>query len=74
MISFLPKITATMTEINRSLKLRAPKLSAYHRLRLMGLTTLRAVGSQTWDTAIAIASRDLYRPEPWIWDSFKSKK
>ncbi|MDR1658170.1 MAG: hypothetical protein LBT47_11555 [Deltaproteobacteria bacterium] len=67
MMSFLPRVCSSLTNLNRSLKLRAPQLSAFRRIRLLGLALLRIIGTQTWEVALAIAGRNLYRPEPWIW-------
>ena len=67
MASFMPRCFRVLRELSRTLKRRAPHLSLWRRLSLLGLAGLRLFGAQTWDMAISIAARDLYRPEPWSW-------
>ena len=65
MLAFLPRACRSLAAIRRTLLLRAPHLPARKRLTLLCLASLRLFGAQTWDTALSIASRNLYRPEPW---------
>ncbi|MCC8193283.1 MAG: hypothetical protein LIP28_01370 [Deltaproteobacteria bacterium] len=67
MMAFFPRSMRSMKELRRSLLMRAPRLPLYKRAGFMGLAVLRVVSSQTWDMTLAIASRNLYRPEPWEW-------
>lgn len=67
MMAFFPRSMRAMASLRRSLKLRAPGLKLHRRVGLLGLAMLRIVSSQTWDMTLAIASRNLYRPEPWEW-------
>lgn len=67
MAAFFPRSLRAAAALRRSLALRAPRLPLYKKAALMGLALLRVVGAQTWDMALAVASRDLYRPEPWEW-------
>lgn len=67
MASFLPRTFNVLRELSRTLKVRAPHLPLTRRMSLLGLAGLRILGTQTWDMAISIAARNLYRPEPWGW-------
>ena len=67
MMAFFPRSMRAMKDLRRSLLLRAPHLALHKRVGFLGLALLRVVGSQTWDMTLAIASRNLYRPEPWLW-------
>jgi hypothetical protein len=67
MMAFFPRSLRAMKALRRSLLLRAPRLPVYKRVALMGLALIRVVSSQTWDMTLAIASRNVYRPEPWEW-------
>lgn len=66
MMAFFPRLLRMLAALRRSLHLRAPRLALHRRLALLGLAVLRVCSAQTWDMALAIASRDLYRPEPWV--------
>lgn len=65
MMAFFPRLLRMLAALRRSLQLRAPRLALHRRFALLGLAVLRVCSAQTWDMALAIASRDLYRPEPW---------
>ena len=65
MVAFLPRACRSIAALGNTLKLRAPHLSGRKRMTLLCMVCLRLLGTQTWDTALSIASRDLYRPEPW---------
>lgn len=67
MMAFFPRALRTLKGLRRSLAVRAPHLKAHRRAALLGLALLRAVSAQTWDMALAVASRDLYRAGPWAW-------
>ncbi len=67
MMAFFPRSMRAMKGLRRSLLMRAPKLPLHRRVALLGLALVRVVSAQTWDMTLAIASRNLYRPEPWIW-------
>ena len=67
MMAFFPRAMRVLLLLRRSLALRAPRLAPHRRAALLGLALLRIAGAQTWDMTLAIASRNLYRPEPWIW-------
>ena len=67
MMAFFPRSMRAMSSLRRSLTMRAPHLPLYKRTALMGLAVLRVVSAQTWDMTLAIASRNVYRPEPWVW-------
>ena len=67
MMAFFPRSMRAMKELRRSLIMRAPKLSLYRRVALLGLALMRVISAQTWDMTLAIASRNLYRAEPWSW-------
>lgn len=67
MMAFFPRSLRAMSLLRRSLAMRAPRLKLHKRVALMGLAMLRVVSSQTWDMTLAIASRNVYRPEPWMW-------
>ena len=66
MMAFFPRLLRIVAALRRSLQLRAPRLALHRRFALLGLAVLRVCSAQTWDMALAIASRDLYRPEPWM--------
>lgn len=68
MMAFFPRSMRAMKELRRSLLMRAPRLRLHKRVGLLGLALLRVVSSQAWDMTLAIASRNLYRPEPWVWN------
>ena len=65
MMAFFPRSFRALSALRRSLRLRAPNLALHRRFTLLGLAALRVLSAQTWDMALAIASRNLYRPEPW---------
>ena len=65
MLSAMVRIGRTLKSINQTLYLRNPTLPVYRRFMLIGLTTLRILAQESENITIAIASRDLYRPEPW---------
>ncbi len=67
MMAFFPRAFETLSGLRRTLRLRAPHLPLHRRLALLALAALRILSSQTWDMALAVASRDLYRPGPWQW-------
>ena len=67
MMAFFPRSMRAMKSLRRSLLMRAPKLPLRKRVAYLGLALLRVVSAQAWDMTLAIASRNLYRPEPWIW-------
>ncbi|SBW09800.1 membrane hypothetical protein [uncultured delta proteobacterium] len=67
MMAFFPRSLRAMKELRRSMLMRAPRLRLHKRMALMGLALIRVVSSQTWDMTLAIASRNVYRPEPWEW-------
>lgn len=67
MMAFFPRSLRAMNGLRRSLALRAPHLKLHARVALLGLALVRIVSAQTWDMALAVASRDVYRPEPWAW-------
>ena len=67
MMAFFPRSMRAMKELRRSMLLRAPHLALHKRVGLLALALLRVVSSQTWDMTLAIASRNVYRPEPWEW-------
>ena len=67
MMAFFPRSIRAMKDLRRSMHLRAPRIPLHKRVALLGLALLRVVSCQTWDMTLAIASRNLYRPEPWNW-------
>lgn len=67
MMAFFPRALRAMKELRRSLAMRAPNLKPHRRAGLVGLAVLRIASAQTWDMTLAVASRNLYRPEPWEW-------
>lgn len=67
MAAFMPRVFRALRGLSQTLKVRAPHLSLRRRLWLLGLSSLRLLGTQTWDMAVSIAARDLYRAEPWQW-------
>ncbi len=67
MMAFFPRSLRAMKALRTSLSLRAPHLPLARRVGLMGLAVLRVLSAQTWDMAVAIASRNMYRPELWEW-------
>ncbi len=71
MMAFFPRSLRAMRELRRSMLMRAPSLPLRKKVVLMGLALLRVVSAQTWDMTLAIASRDLYRPEPWEWQGHR---
>lgn len=71
MMAFFPRSLRAMSNLRRSLVMRAPNLKLYKRVGLLGLGMLRVVSAQTWDMTLAVASRNLYRPAPWEWTNVK---
>ena len=67
MMAFFPRTFRTLSDLRRSLARRAPHLPLRRRVTLLGVSVLRILSVQTWDMALAVASRDLYRPQPWCW-------
>lgn len=67
MMSLLPRAWRALVAIKASMGRRAPHLPLHRRLLLMALAALRILGVQTWSVSLSIASRNLYRPEPWTW-------
>ncbi|MDR2050487.1 MAG: hypothetical protein LBQ63_01765 [Deltaproteobacteria bacterium] len=67
MAVFLPRSLRVLAGLRRSLRLRAPGLAFSRRCFLLGLSALRLLSVQTWELSLSIASRDLYRPQPWAW-------
>lgn len=67
MMAFFPRLLRAMKNLRQSLAMRAPHVKLHKRVGLMGLAMLRIVSAQTWDMTLAIASRNVYRPEPWEW-------
>ncbi len=67
MMAFFPRSLRAMKELRMNMLLRAPRLAPHKRVALMGLALIRVVSAQTWDMTLAVASRNLYRPEPWAW-------
>lgn len=67
MAAFMPRVFRALKGLSQNLKIRAPHLPLHRRLWLLGLSSLRLLGSQTWDISISIAARGLYAPEPWNW-------
>ncbi len=65
MLSFIPRTFRTLAALKRSLDMRCPHLSFYRRMFLLGLAVLRVLALQSWGVAMAVASRNLYRAEPW---------
>jgi hypothetical protein len=72
MMAFFPRAMRALKSLRQSLALRAPGLPARKRTALLGLALLRVVSAQTWDMTLAIASRNIYRPEPWEWRDKKT--
>lgn len=66
MMSLLPRAWRALRAIKATLGRRCPHLPLHSRLLLMSLAALRILGAQTWSVTLSIASRNLYRPEPWI--------
>ncbi len=69
MMAFFPRALGALSDLRRSLRLRAPKLPLHRRFTLLALAALRVLSVQTWDMTLAIASRGVYKPEPWRWRS-----
>jgi hypothetical protein len=67
MMAFFPRAVRTLADLRRNLRVRAPNLSRRRSIGLLALAALRILSVQTLDMALAIASRDLYRPQPWQW-------
>ena len=67
MMSALPRCLREMRALAGNLRLRAPRLSAFSRGRLLGVAALRLLGQQSWDMALAVVSRGLDAPGPWAW-------
>jgi hypothetical protein len=67
MMAFFPRSLRAMKNLRQSLSMRAPHLKLHKRVGLLGLAMLRIVSAQIWDMTLAIASRNVYRPEPWEW-------
>lgn len=67
MAAFMPRVFRTLKAQAQSIKLRAPQLPLHRRLWLLGLASLRLMGTQSWDMSVSIAARGLYREEPWLW-------
>lgn len=67
MMSFFPRALIAAKNLNRTLALRAPGMTAFRKARILGEALLRVMGAQAWDVALAVAARDLWRPGPWIW-------
>ncbi len=69
MLSFIPRVFRSFTALRRSLNQRCPHLGFYRRTFLLGLSILRVLSLQSWDVAMAVATRNLYRSEPWEYRS-----
>lgn len=67
MAAFMPRVFRALKGLSQNLRVRAPHLPFYRRLWLLGLSALRLLGGQTWDMAVSITARGLYRAEPWNW-------
>ena len=67
MLAFIPKTAATLAAQRTSLSMRCPNMPIHRRLHLLGLGVLRALSQETWDMSLSIASRGVYRAEPWQW-------
>jgi len=64
-ISLIPRVYRDLSALQRSLNLRAPKLKAGKKARLICLGALRLFGEQTWEQSLALTSRQLDQPEVW---------
>jgi hypothetical protein len=69
MMAFVPRALRVMRALRASLALRAPELGFFQRMLHLGFSLLRTISVQTWDMALALAARDLFRPEPWRWQA-----
>lgn len=67
MMAFFPRSLRAMKDLRRNLLMRAPRIPLYRRVGLMGLALIRVVSAQAWDMTLAIASRNVYHPGPWLW-------
>ncbi|MDR1827147.1 MAG: hypothetical protein LBR29_02315 [Methylobacteriaceae bacterium] len=68
MLTAMPRIGRTAANLNRTLRLRGTSLSIVRRFTLIALATLRIIAQEAESIAIAVMTRDLFRPEPWQTD------
>lgn len=65
MIHFLPLAREVLDRARLSVRLRAPRVSAWKRFLLVPQVALRALSRLTWSQAVAVAARGLDRPAAW---------
>ncbi|MGE4297759.1 MAG: hypothetical protein AB7E47_06990 [Desulfovibrionaceae bacterium] len=65
MIHFLPLATDSAARARHALTVRNLRLPLLQRLTLLPQTVFRCIAQKTWTQTIAVAARNLDRPEAW---------
>ena len=65
MIHFIPMSFATFSSVRKRLEYRFPDMPRRKRIVPVITATLRILSQKTWSQALAVAARDLDRPEAW---------
>ncbi len=65
MLSFMPRLIVVFQGLHTHFRLRRPRIGLRARAVLFGIAVMRVLSMQSRDLAMAVAARDLYRPDPW---------
>lgn len=65
MVHYLPITWLTFSQVRSSVRQRCSHMSLYRRMLVVGQAVLRSLGQKTWNQALAVACRNLDRPEAW---------
>lgn len=65
MVHFLPITWLTLAQVRQATLRRCAHLNLFKRMLIVGQSTLRNLGQKTWNQALAVACRGLYKPQAW---------
>jgi biotin transport system permease protein len=65
MVHFLPMCLSTVSQVRQTMTRRCPRCGFFLRMVVIPQAVIRAMGQKTWNQTLAVAGRNLDRPEAW---------
>ncbi|MBU4192017.1 MAG: cobalt transporter [Pseudodesulfovibrio sp.] len=65
MVHFLPLCLSTVSQVRQTMARRCPRCGFFLRMVVIPQAVIRALGQKTWNQTLAVAGRNLDRPEAW---------
>lgn len=65
MVHFLPLCLSTVSQVRQTMARRCPRCGFFLRMTVIPQAVIRAMGQKTWNQTLAVAGRNLDRPDAW---------